>query len=137
MFGLLLPLIGKVLDRVLPDKAASEAAKLELFKAVQTGELAQLDADVKLALGQIEINKAEASNPSLFVSGWRPAVGWLCSVGLAYTFLLQPLLAWVSGIRSIPVPPTLDLGDLMTLLAGLLGLGSLRTYEKVAGVAAK
>ena len=137
MLDLLFPVIGKVLDRVLPDKAVSEAAKLQMFELVQKGELAHLDSEVKLAMGQIEINKEEAKSSSLLVSGWRPAVGWVCVFGLAYTFLAQPLLSWYSGIKTIPVPPPLDVGDLMTLLAGLLGLGSLRTYEKVQKVAAK
>ena len=134
MLELLFPVIGKVLDRVLPDKAAREAATLELAKLAQAGELAQLEAEVKLATGQMEINKIEAANPSVFVSGWRPAVGWVCVLGLVYTFLVQPLLSWVSGIRAIPVPPQLDMGDLVTLLCGLLGMGGLRTYEKVQRV---
>jgi len=61
-------------------------------------------------------------------------VGWTCVVGLLYTFLLRPLLAWASGMIDIPVPPMLDMGDLFTLLAGMLGLGGMRTFEKLNGV---
>jgi hypothetical protein len=61
-------------------------------------------------------------------------VGWVCVIGLLYTFLAQPLLAWGSGVWSIPVPPQLDMGDLLTLLAGMLGLSVSRTFEKFHGV---
>jgi hypothetical protein len=131
-----IPVIGKILDRVLPDKAASEAAKLKVMELTQSGELAQLDADVKLATGQMDINKIEAANPSLFVSGWRPAIGWICGSALGVQFLVAPLATWVAGLFGHPVVfPSLDMGTLMTLLAGMLGLGTLRTVEKTQGVA--
>lgn len=126
----LLDVGGKLIDRVWPDPTAAANAKFELFKLQQSGELSAI-------AGQLEINKAEASNPSVFVSGWRPFVGWVCGLGLFYSFLAQPLLAWASTIHHYGVPPTLDLGTLLTVLGGLLGLGSLRTIEKVNGVASK
>ena len=135
MWSALIPIIGQVIGRVVPDQAAATDAKLRLAEMVQRGELADLEADVKLASGQLEINRAEAGSGRLFVAGWRPAVGWICAIALGYQFLLRPLLAWASMIYSIPVPPELDLATLLTLLFGLLGLGTLRTVEKGFGVA--
>ena len=135
MWGALLPIIGQVLGKVLPDPAAAAEAKIRLAELVQRGELAFLDAEVKAALGQMEINKEEAKSGSLFVAGWRPAVGWICAVALSYQFVVRPLLAWCSLIATIPVPPELDIATLMTLLFGMLGMGGMRMYEKGKGVA--
>ena len=138
MWPALIPLLGTILDKVLPDPQAAAAAKLQALEMAQKGELAQLDADLKLALGQLEVNTREAATGSLFISGWRPAVGWICAVGLAYEFLLAPLLPWlllaVAG-KHLPPLPDLPMETLMTLLLGMLGLGGLRTVEKVKGVA--
>jgi len=123
---------AKIIDRVIPDPSAKAAAQLELLKQQQAGQLAQMDEEVKIALAQIDVDKTEASMAG-FKAGWRPLVGYICAVGLGYQFLLQPLLAWLSGIEHWTIPPTLDIGSLMTLLFGMLGLGSLRTYEKVSG----
>lgn len=130
-----IPLIGKVLDRVLPDPAAAEAAKLEVLKLAASADKGQLDAAVALAAGQTEINKVEAASPSVFVAGWRPAIGWIGGFGLAYQFVLRPLLTWAGAILGWPAPPELDMGDLITIVGGMLGLGSLRTIEKINGVA--
>ena len=135
MWGALFPIIGQVLGKVLPDPAAAAEAKIRLAELVQRGELEFLDADVKVALGQMEINKEEAKSGSLFVAGWRPAVGWICAVALSYQFVVRPLLAWYSLIVTIPVPPELDVATLMTLLFGMLGMGGMRMYEKGKGVA--
>ena len=134
VLGALMPVVGKILDRVIPDKAAAEAAKLEMQRQYVAGDLEALHADVELAKAQITVNAQEAQHGSLFVAGWRPAVGWVCVAGFAFNFVLRPLLAWYSGIVAIPVPPSLDTGDMMTLLMGLLGLGGYRTYEKMRGV---
>lgn len=135
MWSALVPIIGQVLGRVLPDPAEAAEAKLRLAELVKRGELASLEADVKVALGQMEINKEEAKSGSLFVAGWRPAVGWICAIALSYQFLVQPLLEWASLIATIPVPPELDSETLMTLLFGMLGMGGMRMYEKGKGVA--
>jgi hypothetical protein len=127
-----LPLINKILDSVLPD---SSEIKLKLATLAQTGELAYLDADVKLALAQSGVNQEEAKSTNWFVAGWRPACGWVSTIGLAYQFLVQPLLAWLSLMTGIPVPPVLDTGTLISLLTGMLGLGAVRTYEKLKDVA--
>lgn len=138
MINLLLPILGTVLEKVLPDPKAAADAKLKMLEMAQAGQLAALDAEVKLAVGQIEVNKAEASNPSMFVSGWRPAVGWVCALALAYQYLLRPLGTFVAGSMGWPVAemPALD-ESLWGLLFGMLGLGGLRSMEKIKGVAAK
>jgi Holin of 3TMs, for gene-transfer release len=123
-------MVTSIIDRIWPDPSIAATAKAELAKMQVSGEFANV-------VGQMEINKAEAGNPTLFVSGWRPFVGWVCGVGLVYSFIGQPLLAWGSINWHFAIPPTLDLGTLLTILGGMLGLGSLRTVEKVNGVAAK
>lgn len=131
-----LPVIGKVLDRILPDPGAKAAAQLELMKLAQSGELAQLNADVTLAQGQMETNTAEAANPNAFVSGWRPFVGWVCASGMASVFVVGPFFEWGSGLASHATAwPKLDIMPLLTMLGGMLGLGTLRTVEKINGVA--
>ena len=130
-----IPLIGKVLDRVIPDPAAKASAQLKLIELQQHGELAELDADVKLALGQMAINQEEAKSTNWFIAGWRPFVGWVCGSGLTYQFILQPLLAWASLNFGWIAPPVLDVSVLITMLGGLLGLSGLRTYEKKTNVA--
>jgi len=126
----ILDISGKVIDRLWPDPVQAATAKLELLKLQQTGELAAI-------AGQLKINEVEAANPSVFVSGWRPFIGWVCGCGLVYAFIGQPLLSWASGIYHFVIPPTLDVSTLLTVLGGMLGLGGLRTVEKLNGVAAK
>lgn len=128
----LLNLGGKLLERIIPDPLARANAQLELVKLHQTGELAHLAAQTDLAKGQLAINEKEAAHASLFVSGWRPSIGWLCSLSLAYQFIARPLLV-TFGHEA----PPLDMGDLLTILLGMLGLGGLRTVEKIKNVAAK
>ena len=121
-------LVGKIIDRVIPDRTQADKAKAELITMQTKGELDAL-------MGQLEINKTEATSSSIFVAGWRPASGWICNVGLAYTFMLQPILSWASTIVHIPVPPAIDTNTLMVLLGSLLGIGGLRTIDKIKGVA--
>lgn len=124
-----LELGSKIIERLWPDPAKRDEAKLELFKMQQAGELAQITA-------QLKVNEVEASNPSVFVSGWRPFVGWVCTAGLAIQFIIGPCGAWVAALLGHAVAfPSLDMGTLLTLLGGMLGLGGLRTVEKLNGVA--
>lgn len=128
----LLPVLGQILDKALPDKGASDAAKLELVKMAQAGELAQLQADVTLATGQTDINKIEAGSNRLFVAGWRPFVGWICGLAVAFKFIGGPILFMVAQAAGHPVTlPTIETEELWPLLLGMLGLGGLRTVEKV------
>lgn len=135
LLGGLFDLAGKVFDKLFPNPAQAAEAKLKLFEMQQRGELAQLESDTKLALGQMEINKIEAGSDSFFKSGWRPSVGWICTFGLGYQIIARPLLSWVGTNTAgwVP-PPALELDTLMTLLFGMLGLGAYRTYEKVTHV---
>ncbi len=136
-FMAFLPVIGSIVEKLIPDPQAQAEAKLRALELAQKGELAFLDADVRLALGQMDINKQEAASPDFFRGGWRPAVGWVCVSGLAYTYLLRPLLPWIVGLFGATVPPLppLDMQELFALLAGMLGLGTLRTFERVKGKA--
>jgi hypothetical protein len=136
MLAALLPLLGTVIDKAIPDPQVAAQAKLEAMRLAQSGEMAALDADLKIALGQIEINKVEAGTDP-FRGGWRPAAGWVCVFGLGYTFLLRPLLPWLVSLTGADVAelPPIDTMELMALLGGLLGLGGFRTYERVRGKA--
>lgn len=126
---------GKLIDRLWPDPAQRDAAKLELMKMTQTGELAQLTAETDLAKAQAAINVAEAGNQNIFVSGWRPGVGWVCAIGLLSQFLIRPFAMFVAQcFGHILEYPSLDMGTLLTLLAGMLGLGGMRSFEKISGV---
>lgn len=117
--------------------------RARLLEQVAALEQAALAADVTQMQGQVEINKIEAGSDSLYKSGWRPAVGWVCVAGLAFTFVIKPLLPWLVQVAGIPfgyvsaLPPMPDIpmGDLTILLAGMLGLGGFRTFEKVKGAA--
>lgn len=130
MWQAIIPAIAQLLDKLIPDPQAAADAKLKAIELAQRGELAQLDAEMRLALGQLEVNKVEAGT-DLFRGGWRPMVGWTCAGGLLYQVVARPLLGWVSLINQWPTPPSLELDTLMTLLFGMLGLGAYRTYEKV------
>lgn len=127
--------IVKIIDKVIPDPQAKAEASLKVLQLNQAGELRQIETDLQLALGQIDINKIEAAAPDLFRGGWRPASGWVCVIGLLYTYLLQPLLSWGSGMASVPAPPQLDLQELLVLLGGLLGFGGMRMVERIKGKA--
>lgn len=127
-----LPIIGKALDLLIPDPQQKAEAKLKMMELVQSGELSVLTAETELAKGQMDVNKAEATT-DLFRGGWRPAVGWTCVAGLGYQFLIMPIFPWfvqVFGGNVPPLPP-IDNETLTTLLYGMLGLGGLRTIEKV------
>ncbi len=116
-----IPIIGKILDQIIPDKNARQAAQEALEAAEQRGEL-------DLLLGQLEINKAEAAHKSLFVAGWRPFIGWICGIGLLYNVLLNPFFdIWFEM-------PEVDPNMLYPVLMGMLGLGGMRSWEKSKGV---
>lgn len=116
-----LPMIGKVLDKIIPDKNARASAQEALEAADQKGEL-------DLLLGQIEVNKVQAAHKSLFVAGARPFIMWVCGVALAYSTIAHPILdIWFDM-------PKVDVSLLMPVLMGLLGLGGMRTLEKTKGV---
>jgi hypothetical protein len=127
----LLPALTEVLDRVIPDQAAAAKAKLEM-------EARLLEAATAQAAQQTEINKIEAAHQSIFVSGWRPYIGWVCGMAIAWAFLLSPMLSWLLPVMGVvAVVPPLQTEFLLELVFAMLGLGGLRTFEKLKGVAAK
>jgi len=123
--------IGKtLLDRFVPDPAAKAAAEMELVKMAADGELKQV-------IAQLEINAREAANPSVFVSGGRPLFMWIGGFGFGYATIIQPVLTWIARVKGWPEPPDVNIDLLWVVITGLLGIGSLRSVEKVKGVATK
>lgn len=117
----------KVLDKFVPDPEAREKAEVELRNSMLAWDK-----------GQTDVNAVEAANSSIFVSGWRPFIGWVCGGALAYQYVATPILMWIATSLHIPLsqPPKLD-GTLWELVFALLGMGGLRTYEKIKGVAGR
>jgi hypothetical protein len=123
--------VGKtLLDRFIPDPEAKRQAEAEFVRMAAEGELKQVVA-------QLEINAKEAAHPSMWVAGWRPAVGWVGALGLFYAAIGHPVLSWLSSTQGWPVPPSVDTDLLWVVLSGMLGIGGLRTFEKTKGVASK
>ena len=119
----------KVIGKFIPDKDKQAQAAAEY-------EAALLAAETELAKAQIETNKIEATNTNIFVSGWRPFIGWVCGFALAYHFIAQPFLAFLCALFEYNITlPIFEMDTLLYILGGLLGLGGLRTYEKKVGVA--
>lgn len=127
-----IPIIGSILDKIMPDKQASEEAKLKLADLAQKGSLAELDAMVALTKAQTDTNIAEANSGDKFRGGWRPAIGYVCAASLAYNYIGYPALLWASAIwwpgHSIPPSPVDD--HMWELIMGMLGLGFARSWEK-------
>jgi hypothetical protein len=126
----LLQMGSSIINRLFPDPAEKAKAELELLKMTQ-------DGDLKQVMAQLEINAKEAAHPSLFVAGGRPFFIWIGGVGFGYAVLLQPLLSWVASIKGWPVPPMPNIDLLWVVVSGLLGIGGMRTVEKIKGVASK
>mgnify|MGYP003633030634 CR=1 FL=1 len=134
--------IGKgIINRLFPDPAQAAAAQLELLKMQQNGDLAQLAADTDLAKLQIQVNIEEAKHANIFVSGWRPAVGWCCAAAFAYSYVLLPFLQFVvftfgtaEMAAQLKLAPALELSEMVPVLFGMLGLSGLRTAERIKGV---
>jgi hypothetical protein len=132
--NLLIGPVSELLDKVVTDQ--DERARL----AHEIATMADKQAH-EIALAQIELNKTEAANAGggwmgLFRAGWRPAVGWLCVAAFAWFYLLQPILVFaiVASGNEAPALPEFDMNSLMTVLLGLLGLGGMRTLERIRGV---
>lgn len=126
---------GKVIDRLWPDPLQRDAAKLELFKLQQQGAFKESEQMFEIAKGQIAVNKEEAATGNLFIGGWRPFIGWTCGAAFAYKFVLAPAVAFTLNAYGNPVVlPVLDFTEMSSVLLGMLGLGAMRTVEKVKGV---
>lgn len=129
--SVLLGLGGKVIDRLWPDPTQRDAAKLELLKLQQSGELTAM-------VEQLKINQAEAQHPSVFVSGWRPAIGWVCGLACAWNWIGLPITKMGLAVYGKPLDlAPADLTEMLPILMGMLGLSGLRTIEKINGSAAK
>lgn len=129
-------LASGIIDRIFPDATEAAKAKLTLAQMQANGELAKLAASTDLLKGQMAIDQAEASSASVFVAGWRPMVGWCCAVAVGFQFVIAPFATWGAGLAGHPLAfPPLDTGTLLALLGSLLGVGTLRTVEKINGVA--
>tara|TARA_R110000822_G_scaffold75807_19_gene182433 strand:+ start:103 stop:504 length:402 start_codon:yes stop_codon:yes gene_type:complete len=122
----LIPSVTGILDKVIEDK--DQKAKLAHEIATMSDNHAQ-----QALMGQLEINKAEAASGSLFKGGWRPFIGWVCGFAFAYHFVLQPLIVFGVTAAGVDMPalPEFDMGSLLTVMMGMLGLGGLRSVEKL------
>ena len=121
--------VSKILDKAIPDQDLKRKLSHEI--ATMSEKHAQ-----DLALAQIEVNAAEAASGSLFKGGWRPFVGWVCGIAFCYHFILQPVIIFIVALIGMDIPdlPSFEMGTLLTVLGGMLGIGSLRTYEKQKGL---
>ena len=122
------PIVNKFVDRI-PDGNERARAKESLERDL-------VEAANSVMLAQTEINAAEAQHKSIFVAGWRPFIGWVCGVGIAWSMVVQPMaqwamIAWGDGTEL----PTIDTSYLMELVTAMLGMSGLRTFEKMRGVA--
>ena len=131
MLGILLPFLSPLLDKLvgmIPDPQAAAKAKAEAI-----GQVMEFAARADAA--QMEVNKAEAASGSVLIAGWRPFVGWVCACGCAWNWIGLPLGLFIAAALGRPLTVTpLDLTEMLPLLLGMLGMGGLRTYEKVQGV---
>jgi hypothetical protein len=117
-----LDLAGKAIDRIWPDKTEAERAEMALLVATVQGQLA--------------VNTAEAAHPSVFVSGWRPAIGWICGGACAWNWIGLPIAKVGAALAGYEIAlEQADLTEMLPILIGMLGLGGMRTYERVQGVA--
>jgi hypothetical protein len=130
----LVPALGTLVDRLIPDKAAAQRAKDDM-------EAALVKASNEAALAQVEVNKIEAGHSSVFVAGWRPFIGWVCGVALALYYVPMFIIGmglwvWACLEAGAMVPrPELGVAEIIGLVMAMLGLGGLRTFEKLHGVA--
>lgn len=131
MLALLLPLLGPIVDKLvglIPDPQAQARARAEAIQQI-------VEATQKADAAQLEVNKAEAASGHLFIAGWRPFVGWVCGLACAWNWIGLPLGLFVLAALGKPVElRPLDLSEMLPLLLGMLGMGGLRTFEKVQGV---
>jgi hypothetical protein len=137
--GSVFDFLSKGIDKIFPDKNEANKVKLEMLRLQQQGDFKELDLEFQAAANQIAVNLKEAENPSVFVSGWRPAVGWVCVLAYSFNYLVLPVLNWVARLvdQAAPSIVALETGELTTLLFGMLGIGGLRTFEKIKKVANK
>lgn len=133
-FDVFAPIIEKALS-FIPDPAKKAQAQLDLQKELNANSQRIMDALLGADAKQLEVNKVEAASPSLFVSGWRPTIGWICGFGLAWQYVLAPIANWLVEVGHFSTTiPKIQADGLMELLFGMLGLAGMRTYEKIKDV---
>ena len=128
--------LGKTaIEKIWPDPT-QRAKELRLLETIrQTGDLARLDAHVKLMVGQMEINKVEASSKSLFIAGWRPFVGWACGFSLVYVSIIEPIARFIMLANDYTGEfPIIDTSLTIQVLLGMLGIAGMRSFDKSKGV---
>ena len=124
MIDKLIEPVSQILDKFIADKDLKIKLQHELNQELHKANMAQ-----------IEVNKVEAQHRTVFVAGWRPFTGWICASALAYHFIIEPIIIFALATQNIQLTlPTFDMGSLLTVLMGMLGLGGLRTYEKAKGI---
>ncbi len=127
ILGPILEIGRSILERFIPDPAKKAEAEMEILRMAADGELKQV-------IAQLEINAKEAVHPSVWVSGWRPAFGWCGALGFLYATVAQPIIVWYGTAKGWPLPPEINLDLLWVVITGMLGIGGLRTFEKVQKV---
>lgn len=129
---ILLSVGNKLIDHFFPDANQAAAAKLELLKMQQNG-------DLQVMASQMEINKIEAGSSNIFVSGWRPFIGWVCGISLTYAAIIEPVSRFLAKVafNYLGEFPVIDTTLTLQILLGLLGLAGMRSWEKKEGVASK
>lgn len=128
LLSALLPKALDIVDQFIPDKDAAAKAKAEM-------EMKLVEAANAANMAQLQTNIAEAQHKSVFVAGWRPAIGWLCAFGLGWQFVGNEMVKWVIAINNLNVvPPSISTEGLMELTFAMLGMAGLRTFEKMKGV---
>lgn len=140
--GSLLDISTKLIDRFIPDPAAAAAAKLKLLELQQSGELVKLSQETGLQQAQAKIDLAEAKSKSLFVSGWRPALGWVCVIAFAWNYFGISVLTDIANLTiaflnlkiQLPILSSVDMTTMLPVLMGMLGLGAMHTNENLKGV---
>lgn len=136
--GSVADLLKDGLDKIFPDKTQAEAAKAQLALAEQQGQLQELQSLLDADKAQTAVNAVEAASANLFVSGWRPFVGWVCGVALAWQFVVEPVVTFTLTVSGHPVTlPVMNFNELQTVLYGMLGLGAMRSYDKKHGTSHK
>lgn len=131
---------NSLIERFFPDPEKKAQAQLELLKMQQNGELAHLASETDLAKLQIQTNIEEAKSGNWYIASWRPTVGWVCAIAFAYSYIILPFMQFfvftfgtAEMVKQLALLPTLDLAGMLPVLFGMLGLGALRTTEKVKG----
>lgn len=125
---------GKIIDRLFPDPEQKAKAELELVKMQAEGQFKMYEMLGQSDNNQTDVNVEEAKSDSIFKSGWRPYIGWVCGGALSYQMLFRPIFSWVAkNAWAWESMPSLEMESLMSLMFGILGLGAYRTFEKTRG----